>query len=72
MAMETGLLSIVADSTPVMSPGSLNGALASPPAFDGSVSPVGLSATGAAFRPFGKNDAAVDADGCGLHSTSRK
>jgi hypothetical protein len=65
--METALLSIVADITPTISPGSLNGALANAPDFRGSASPVVLSATDAAFRPLGWNEAAVGAEGSGLH-----
>jgi hypothetical protein len=72
MGTETALLSIVADITPAISPGSPNGALANAPDFRGSVSPVVLSATDAALRPLGRNDATVDTEGSGLHWASRK
>jgi hypothetical protein len=72
MEIETGLRSILADSTPEIAPGSLNGALASPPAFPGSTTPVGVSVTSFSPRPFGWNVTEVDADGSGLPSASRK
>jgi hypothetical protein len=72
IAIESGLLSIVADSVPATSPGSAKRALANPPAVDGSDSPVEVRVIFAVFLSLGWKDAAVGADRNGLHSVSMK